>query len=288
MRSQQRHVAITRGRTVMTVGQERSCGDLYHLLLTMPWWAFFTLMALSFLLLNLLFGGLYLLDPNGIANARPGTFADSFFFSVQTLGTLGYGVLAPQSLYTNLIVVAETFVGIVNAAITTGLIFARFSRPTARVLFSKVAVIGPFEGVPTFMFRAANQRGNQILEAEVTLTWSFETTTREGALMRRLQELRVTKSRSPLFALSWLVMHPIDETSPLRGLTPKDLAELRSEFLVVISGNDQSFAQRIFARHGYHFDEVVWDRAFVDILQTGPDGAIFIDYRRFHDVRELE
>ena len=288
MRSPLRRVAISRVRTVTTIGQERSWRDLYHVLLTMPWWAFFGLMALAFLVLNLFFAGLYLLDPKGIANARSGAFVDSFFFSVQTLGTLGYGVLAPQTLYTNLVVVAETFVGIVNASISTGLIFARFSRPTARVLFSKVAVISPFEGVPTFMFRAANQRGNNILQAEVTVTWAFEAITREGSPIRRLQELRVTKSRSPLFALSWLVMHPIDETSPLWGLTPKDLAERQSEFLVVMSGNDESFAQRIFARHSYHFEEVVWDRAFVDILQSGPEGVILVDYRRFHDVRELE
>jgi inward rectifier potassium channel len=283
---QPRRVALTQGRSALTIGQQRRWGDLYQVLLTMPWTAFLALMAIAFLGLNGMFGVLYWLDPHGLANARPGSFQDAFFFSVQTIGTLGYGVMAPKSLYANCVVTAETFVGLVNLSIGTGLIFARFSRPTARILFSKVAVIAEFDGIPTFMFRAANQRGNHILEAEVTLTWSFQDITREGSLMRRFQELKVTRSRSPLFALSWLIMHPIDETSPLWGATPESLRESRSEFLAVISGNDESFAQRIFARQSYLVGAVVWDHAFVDILESGPEGELLVDYTRFHDVED--
>jgi inward rectifier potassium channel len=241
---QPRRVALTQGRSALTIGQQRSWGDLYQVLLTMPWSAFLALMAIAFLGLNAMFGVLYWVDPHGLANARPGSFQDAFFFSVQTIGTLGYGVMAPKSLYAD------------------------------------------FDGIPTFMFRAANQRGNHILEAEVTLTWSFQSITREGSVMRRFQELKVTRSRSPLFALSWLIMHPIDETSPLWGATPESLGESRSEFLAVISGNDESFAQRIFARHSYLAGEVVWDRAFVDILEAGPEGELLVDYTRFHDVED--
>jgi inward rectifier potassium channel len=283
-----RRVRLTRTRGATIIGQQRRWNDLYHVLLTMPWWAFFAVMALTFVTLNAAFAGLYLLDPNGIANARPGSFADHFFFSVETLGTLGYGVMAPQSLYAHSVVTAEAFVSLVNVAIATGLIFARFSRPTARVLFSKVAVISRFEGVPTLMFRVANQRGNQILEADVSLTLAFRTTTREGTPMRRFQELRVMKSRSPLFALSWLIMHPIDETSPLWNATPESLAATQSEVLVMISGNDQSFAQRIFARHSYLPEEIVWGGVFVDVLTMSPEGELLVDYRHFHDyTREL-
>jgi inward rectifier potassium channel len=284
MRAQPRRIALTSGRSAITIGQQSRLRDIYHLLLTMPWWAFFTWMAVAFVSLNAVFAAIYLVDPNGIANARPGSFVDSFFFSVQTIGTLGYGVMAPRTLYANIVVTVETFIGVANIALSTGLIFARFSRPTARILFSRVAVITLFQGVPTLMFRAANQRGNQILEAEVSLSWSFSTATQEGNSMRRFQELRVAKSRSPLFALSWLVLHPIDSTSPLWQATPESLAASESEFVVVISGNDQSFAQRIFARHSYLAEEVVWNRAFVDILKFGRDGELVVDYTRFHDL----
>ena len=214
--------------------------DLYHVLLTIPWWSFLGAMALVYVAANAVFALLYLLDPGGVANARPGSFWDAFFFSVQTIGTLGYGVLAPQSFYAHVVVTIETFFGLVNLAIGTGLIFARFSRPTARILFSRVAVIAPFEGVPTLMFRAANQRGNQILEAEVMVNFVRHTVTQEGIEMRRFDDLRTARSRSPLFALSWTVMHPIDPQSPLYGATPESLAAEQAEIVVVISGTDET------------------------------------------------
>lgn len=286
-RNRSRRMHHTAASRATIIGQERRWNDLYHFLLTIPWWAFFGLMALVFIVLNTAFAVLYLLDPAGIANARPGSFADHFFFSVQTLGTVGYGVMAPQTFYCHLVVTVETFVGLVNLAIGTGLIFVRFSRPTARVLFSKVAVISRFDGVPTLMFRAANQRGNHILEAEVSLTWAFREMTGEGRSMRRLQELRVTRSRSPLFALSWLILHPIDRASPLWNLKPEDLSTRLSELIVVISGNDESFGQRIFARYSYRAEEVVWGAVFVDVLTIRPNGEILVDYTRFHDfIRE--
>ena len=136
--------------------------DFYHGVLTASWPVFVLQLALLFLTVNLVFATLYVIDRGGIANARPGSFADAFFFSVQTLGTLGYGVMAPRTLYANLLVTAESFTGILIIALFTGIIFARFSRPFARVVFSRVAVVTPFDGVPTLMFRAANQRGNSI------------------------------------------------------------------------------------------------------------------------------
>ena len=139
--------------------------------------------------INAVFALLYMADPGGVTNARPGSFADAFFFSVQTLGTLGYGVMAPKSLASNLITTLETFVGLVNLAIATGLLFARISRPTARIMFSERAVVTPFDGVPTLMFRAANQRRNLVIEAEVSVTLIHDVTTREGGILRRFDEL---------------------------------------------------------------------------------------------------
>ncbi len=262
--------------------------DLYHVLLTIRWSSFLGAMALVYVAANAVFALLYLLDPGGVANARPGSFWDAFFFSVQTIGTLGYGVMAPQSFYAHVVVTIETFFGLVNLAIGTGLIFARFSRPTARILFSRVAVIAPFEGVPTLMFRAANRRRNQILEAEVMVNFVRHTVTREGMDMRRFDDLTVMRSRSPLFALSWTVMHPIDDASPLYGATPESLAEAQAEIVVVISGTDETYSQRIHARYSYLAEDILWDRRFVDILTITPDGRRIVDYGLFHDVEPAE
>src|SRR5665213_4327019 len=193
--------------------------DAYHVLLTMPLGAFFAVMAAGFLTVNGVFAGLYLLDPGGISGARPGTFSDAFFFSVQTMGTLGYGDMAPRSFYANAVVTSEAFVGLFNLAIATGLLFARISRPTARIEFSHKAVVTPFEGAPTLMFRAANRRRNLVVEAEVSVSLLRDLTTVEGAMIRRFDELRMVRSRTPLFSLTWQVMHRIDETSPLFGET---------------------------------------------------------------------
>ena len=175
--------------------------DFYHGVLTASWPVFILQLAALFLTVNLIFALLYVLDRGGIANARPGNFADAFFFSVQTLGTLGYGVMAPRTLYANMLVTAESFTGILTIALFTGIMFARFSRPFARVVFSKVAVVAPFDGVPTLMFRAANQRGNSILDASVTVSLARQYTTLEGVEMRRFHELKLLRSSNPLFAL---------------------------------------------------------------------------------------
>ncbi|MDQ2764649.1 MAG: ion channel, partial [Pseudomonadota bacterium] len=187
--------------------------DAYHVLLTMPLIPFLAVMAAGFLGINALFACLYLLDPGGVSGARPENFQDAFFFSVQTLGTLGYGVMAPRSLFSNLVVTFESFVGLFNLAIAAGLMFARISRPTARIMFSDRAVVTSWDGAPTLMFRAANRRRNLVVEAEVTVTLLHDVKTAEGTLLRRFDELSVLRSRSPLFFMTWQVMHRIDEAS---------------------------------------------------------------------------
>jgi inward rectifier potassium channel len=274
-------------RTFVVTGRERApLRDLYHLTLIMPWPAFLGVMALGYLAANAGFALLYMLDPDGIANARPGSFWDAFFFSVQTIGTLGYGVMAPKSFYANLLVTAETFFGLCNLAIATGLIFARFSLPTARVMFSRVAVITEFDGVPTLTFRAANQRRNQILEAEVSVSFVHQTVNREGEPIRRFEELKMARAKSPVFALSWTLMHPIDETSPLRGMTRDMLADVETEIVVILSGIDETVSQRIHSRHSYTAEDIFWDHRFADIILS-KDGQRHVDYGRFHDVEPI-
>jgi inward rectifier potassium channel len=260
--------------------------DAYHLLLTMPLAAFFAVMACAFLLINCLFGALYFFDRGGVAGARPGDFGDAFFFSVQTLGTLGYGVMSPRSTFSNLVVTVEVFIGIFNLAVATGLLFARISRPTARIMFSKKAVVTDFEGAPALMFRAANRRRNMVVEADVSVSLLHEVLTAEGTRMRRFEDLPTLRARSPLFSLTWTVIHPIDEASPLFGMTRERLLADRGEILVVIKGLDETFVATIHARASYTPHEIIWGGKLADIISYGADGLAAIDFSRFDEVVE--
>jgi inward rectifier potassium channel len=267
-------------------GQDRSrWTDVYHSVLTAPWWAFFAGAASLFALVNTVFAVFYMADPRGIDHARG--FWDYFLFSVQTIGSANYTVMLPKSVYANVVVSVEAFFGILNLALLTGVVFARFSRPFARIVFSKVAVIAPFDGHPTLMFRAANQRANQILDAAVTVSLARQVTTREGIAMRRFEELKLVRARTPLFALSWTVMHPIDEASPLHRATPESLYDAQFEIIVLLRGTDDTLADIIYARHSYMPDEILWDRRFVDVLALTPSGRRVVDLRRFHDTEPL-
>lgn len=276
------------GRTVVSIGLDRSpWRDAYHRLLTMSWPRFFALLVAAFLAVNGLFAAGYLAVADGIEAARPGSLADSFFFSVQTLATIGYGRMAPRSLAANVLVSVEAFAGMIGLAVTTGLVFARFARPTARVLFSRVAVIRPWEGVPSLMIRMANARGNQIAEARVKLTFLREDRTAEGETTRRVYDLRLVRSESTAFALTWTIIHPIDEHSPLFGETEESLRRKGGDFTVSFVGIDDGFAQSVHARHAYGAEDLVWNARMADILEVRPDGTRIIDYRRFHDTEPL-
>ena len=260
--------------------------DLYHAILTVPWWAFFAGIAAVFALVNTFFALLYMGDPRGIAHARG--FWDYFLFSVQTIGSANYTVMIPKSVYANVVVSIEAFFGILNLAIVTGVVFARFSRPFARIIFSQVAVVTLFDGVPTLMFRAANQRANQILNAQVSVSLARQVTTQEGLVMRRFEELKLVRSRTPLFGLSWTVMHAIDESSPLHGTTPEQLLDSQVEIIVLLSGTDDTLADLIYARHSYLPDEILWHRRFVDVLDLTPTGRRVVDLRHFHETVALK
>jgi inward rectifier potassium channel len=192
-------------------------------------------------------------------------------------------VFVPQTLYANIIVSIEAFFGILTIALFTGIIFARFSRPYARVVFSRKAVIIPFDGMPTLMFRAANQRGNSVLDAEIKLSLARQQTTREGLVMRRFEELKPARERSSLFALSWTIMHRIDRSSPLYGMTVEKLREQQAEIVAMLSGVDETLADRIYARFSYVPDDIVWGERFVDVLSLTPNGRRVVDLTRFHD-----
>ncbi|HJQ85825.1 MAG TPA: ion channel [Candidatus Binatia bacterium] len=259
--------------------------DLYWSLLTSSWPRLLVLLVVTFLAVNGLFALAYLAFPGSIENARPGMFSDAFFFSVQTMATIGYGRLAPATTLADVIVTIEVLTGLVGLALITGIAFAKFSRPTARVLFSRNAVIAPYDAVPSLMFRMANARGNNIVEAQAHVVLARDEVTAEGERVRRFYDLDLARRQSVLFALSWTAIHPIVATSPLHGMTAVDLASVDAEIVVSLLGFDEQFSQTVNARHRYVAADVVWNARFADILFR--DGRRKIDYERFHDLIPL-
>lgn len=258
--------------------------DLYYLLLTISWSWFFALTMLLYAVANTLFAFLYLVGGDNLANAQPGSFWDAFFFSVQTMATIGYGAISPKTFYGNVVVSIEAMLGLLGVAVITGLAFARLARPTARILFSRVALITQYNGVQTLMFRTANERGNQILEARLWVFVVRDEVTAEGQSMRRFYDLPLSRQQSPVFNLTWTAMHPIDETSPLYGETPESMRERATEIVVSLTGVDETVAQTVHSRYSYRTQEIVWDRQFVDMLTYTADGRRALDFSRFHDV----
>jgi len=279
-------MVIPGGRNnVVRLGQRRPwVGDLYHFLITRSWPALFLFVAVLFVGFNTAFALLYLAGDQVIQNARPGSFADAFFFSVQTFATIGYGTMSPRGAYGNVMVTVEALFGLLGFALATGLVFTKFSQPTARVLFSRKAVIASREGRMMLMFRMANERANQIVEAHLIIVMVRDHTTAEGESLRRLVDLPLVRDHTPLFGLTWTAMHSIDETSPLFGETAESLAAAQAEIVAVLTGIDATFSQTVHARHSYVAADVVWNARFADVLVVLPDGRRAIDYAKFHDV----
>jgi inward rectifier potassium channel len=231
---------------------------------------------------NAVFAGLYLLEPGSITNARPSSFADAFFFSVQTFATIGYGAMTPATPYGNMLVTTEAAVSLLTTALATGLMFAKAARPRASTIFSNVMVLGPRNGVPTLMFRAGNARGNDVVDATVSVTALMDDVSVEGHRMRRLHDMKLLRSRSPMFTVTWSIIHEIDEASPLRGLDmrkPDGLAAI----VVTLMGHDGTYGQTTYSRKLYYPEDIRVGHRFVDVTSSLPDGRTVIDYAKFHD-----
>lgn len=256
--------------------------DFYHALLQLPWWVTILCISTVFVVANALFALAYLAS-GGIAHAAPGSFADAFFFSVQTMGTIGYGNLYPDSRLANLLVVIESITGLTLIALATGLVFAKFSRSTARLLFTPEAVISPVNGTPTLMFRMGNQRGNQIVDAQIRVVLVRTEHRLEGGTFYRMFDLKLQRDRALSLSRSWSVLHPIDEESPLWGRTPASFKTEESELQVMVVGLDDVTMQTVHAGHRYFTHQVIWGARHVDILSEAPDGALELDLRRISD-----
>jgi inward rectifier potassium channel len=268
---------------IVRLGTRQGFGDdLYHFLLVASWARVIGLVAAVYLGLNLVFACLYTAGGDCVASAT--SFGDRFFFSVQTFSTIGYGVMAPKTPFASVVVTVEAFVGLIMVAMATGLMFAKFSRPTARVLFSDKMVIATRNGKPTLMLRMANERGNDVIEAAFRVTVLKAEVSAEGEAMRRLFDLPLVRSDTPLFTVSFTAFHVIDEASPIRGETLASLHEGQVRFIVTVTGLDGTFASTIHARHVYEAGDVVFDVRFVDVVSTLPDGRMLLDLTKFHDV----
>ncbi|HYL57676.1 MAG TPA: ion channel [Candidatus Acidoferrales bacterium] len=260
--------------------------DLYHYLLTASWPLLIGLIAGLFVIGNLVFAVGYYLD-GGVENTHSGSFLDMFFFSIQTMATIGYGKMEPVSLVSNILVAIEALCGLLALALMTGLVFSKFSRPTARIRFSRYAVIGPRDGTTSLMIRAANMRESRIVEAQIHVVMTRQETTLEGESIRRIYDLPMTRYRSAMFVLSWTAVHPIVEGSPFFGRTRESMAEGAPEVIVSITGLDETFSQTVHARHTYTLDEIVWNAHHANVLKTFPDGSRGVDYTHFDEIEML-
>jgi inward rectifier potassium channel len=261
--------------------------DPYHLMLTIPWIGFAAIVALMNILLNAIFAVLYLLEANAIGGMDHIGFLESFFFSVQTLASIGYGVMHPDTLYANLLVTLESIASLMLFAVITGIAFTRFAKSSSRVMFSRVATIHNYNGIPTLMFRTANERRNNILEAKLSVYLMIDEISAEGQMMRRLHELKLVRDQSPVFLLSWTVMHCIDGNSPLYGLTTETMERLNAQILVSLTGVDETVEGTIHARHMYAARYLMFDRRFVDVIHIGTDGHRYLDYTHFHETTAI-
>ena len=256
--------------------------NFYHWLLGTSWSSFLLLVIAVYLGTNLLFAFAYLACGDGaITNTKPGALLDVFYFSVQTMATIGYGQMTPVGHWPNSIVTFEAFFGIVYSALTTGLAFARFTRPTAGVRFSKVAVVGNHDGVKTLKFRVANDRSSHIVEAQLRLWLIAESMTSEGERYRRSVELALHRSESPVFSLTWTAMHSIDESSALNDYLGNSALNGRWHLLITFTGYHESLANQVYARHVYLPRDVQQNATFIDIVTVSPDGGRVIDLTNF-------
>jgi inward rectifier potassium channel len=256
--------------------------SIYHHLLTIPWPRFFLSVAAFYLVSNLLFAFAYVWAGPGAlsgtsATTSGGRFLESFFFSVHTLATIGYGTIAPHSLAAHVLVTIEALFGLMGLALVTGILFARFSRPDAKIVFSNQAVIAPFKGGWALMFRIANERTNQLLEVSATVSLNRL----EGG-RRRFYDLALERKKIVFFPLHWVVVHPIDDKSPLANVTHEQFLASDAELLILLTAVEEDFGQNVHSRSSYLAHEVAWGARFADMYVDTEDGSVGVDMRRLH------
>ncbi len=265
----------------------------YHLLLTISWGGFLGVVIVTYLVLNLVFAVAYLAcGPDALLGAGAtmlgGRFSQAFFFSIQTFATIGYGQIGPNGMAANIVVTIEALVGLMYQALATGLLFARFTRPTAALLFSRRAVVGPYTDGQGLMFRIVNRRRNEIIELEAQVLFSAVEPDNRGGTVRRYVLLPLERNKVTFFPLSWTIVHPIDGASPLAGRTPEELERTQAEILVLLTGTDEALEQTVHARSSYRADEIVWNARFQSMfLRTDAQSRVAVDISRVHEIESI-
>ncbi len=262
--------------------------NLYHSLLTMSWTRFYLLIAAADVVVNSAFAVAYLLCGEGALEGSVGRgtgerFLDAFFFSVQTLATIGYGRVNPNSLAANIIVSVEALAGLLGFALATGLLFARVSRPEAKVLFSSRAVVAPYRETTGFMLRIANQRRSELSEVHATLLLVLHPS--EGG--RKFLALTLERPKVAFLPLHWVIVHPVDEQSPMHGMTREKLEEMDAEVIVLLTALDEATSQTVHTRSSYKWNEIVWEAKFADMFSDTENGVITADLRRIHEIERM-
>lgn len=258
--------------------------DVYHYMLAITWRRLLAVFFLVYVGTNALFGFLYWVGGNDISNARSGSYADAFWFSVQTYATIGYGGMAPVTTYAHVLVTLEAFAGMMALALGTGIVFAKFSRPTARIAFSDNIVVHVRNGRPVLEFRLANQRRGSLSDATMKFSVLRDEVTAEGQPMRRGYPLELERAQMPVLSLAWNCIHVLDEHSPLRGLCPGDALDVMG-FIAILTAHDDTMGETVHARRFWQADDVLHNVRFVDMIDAkSVPGVISIDHALLHDV----
>ncbi|MCX6290631.1 MAG: ion channel [Bacteroidetes bacterium] len=262
--------------------------SFYHSLISMPWWKFNLLVFTGYLVVNLFFASLYFFIDiehlNGmIAGNNFDRFLEAFFFSTQTITTVGFGRISPSGLADSTIAAFESMAGLLGFALATGLLYGKFSRPVAKILYSKMAVIAPYKNIKGFMIRIANKRKNELIEVEAMVIMS-RVEMENGKEIRRFYTLELELKRVSILSMTWTIVHPIDENSPMFNMTPNDFKKKDVEWLVLIKCFEEAFSQTVHSRCSYKYDELIHNARFKPVVEPGPDGSVIVALDKINDV----
>ena len=264
--------------------------NAYNTLLKLTIPKLIALLCAGYVVTNLFFASLYwLCGPGALAGAADTPllrFEDSVFFSVQTLATIGYGRLVPVTRAANVLVAFEALVGLLGFAIVSGLLFARFTRPTAKITFSDKALIAPYEGGWALMFRLVNLRNHDLTDVRAVVSFARWAEI-DGERSREFDQLTLERDSIIFMPLHWVIVHPITGNSPMRGMTEASLAESDPEFVCLITADDETFAQTVHSRTSYNEDDIVWGARFSDMYVADAD-HVAIDMSRLHDYERVD
>lgn len=266
--------------------------NIYNRFIMMPWKIFFLIVLLVYLILNFIFAITYymigvehLIGVN--MTSTHSQFWDAFFFSAQSLTTVGYGRISPDGFAASWVSSIESLMGLMMFAIVTGLLYGRFSRPTARILFSGNALIAPYLNINALMFRMVNERSNQLINMEVSMVFS-KIEVRNGVPNRRYYALPLERAKVNFFPTDWTIVHPLTEDSPLYNETPESLAASDSEFMIAIQGIDDTFADAVYVRHSYKSEELIWGAKFTPMIEDDGDEVYVLDLKKVGNYKSAD